>query len=195
MFFRFLPITIVYAIYREDIVLSFFIADQAKISEYSEITSSVGVRGARSQRTTFLNTLQNHLPSKKATFADEAREIARDRKIILKQLLEKLRAESDSKRQELLSILIQDDDDDKPYDIYSKCLEIARRIMRGEKVTAEEMRLLSRYFPELLFQALLLKQEDVELDGNDDLQNDGGFSWDNSGNSDGAEMQLLGEAG
>jgi len=87
---------------------------------------------------------------------------------MLNQLLERMRAESEAKRMELLAKLAQRDDNESPYDIYAKCLDIARRIMRGEKVSAEEMRLLSQNFPELLFQALLLRQEEIELEESDE---------------------------
>ena len=76
----------------------------------------------------------------------------------LAQVAEILRADSEQRRNELLALWLQKDEDEKPYDVFGKCLDIARRIIRGEKVTAEEMRLLSQNFPELLFQALLLRQ-------------------------------------
>jgi len=75
----------------------------------------------------------------------------------LAQVAEILRADSEQRRNELLALWLQKEEE-KPYDVFGKCLDIARRIIRGEKVTAEEMRLLSQNFPELLFQALLLRQ-------------------------------------
>lgn len=165
--------------------MSFNIADYTNINAYSEIAQASGGNDAKSSsKPSFLNVFLNQMPNTKPSFADQARALSEERKIMLNQLLEKLRAESDARRMELLSKLMQNDDVQKPYDIFAKCLDIARRIMRGEKVSAEEMRLLARYFPELLFQALLLKQEDVENDGNDDLSYDD-RSGDDSGHGEG----------
>ena len=153
--------------------MSFNIADFKILNDLSEITQMPGVKNARSPKTSFLNVFFSQMPDQKAVAVSDAKMRFTERKAVLNDLLEKLRAESDARRQDLYSMLIKKDEDDKPFDITAKCMEIARRIMRGEKVSAEEMRLLGRYFPELLFQALLLKQEktgpeEKEIPLNDD---------------------------
>jgi len=173
--------------------LSSSIIDYKNIGGYSDVAHSSGANGARSSKPSFFNVFLGHLPGKKASYVDETKAIARDRKVILNQMLESLRAESDSSRQMILTKLLQKDDDDKPFDIHAKCLDIARRIMRGEKVSAEEMRLLSRYFPELLFQALLLRQENPEADRSEDSpkENDARVPFI-SGSSEGISDEQVG---
>jgi len=144
--------------------LSSCVVDYKDFNGHSEITPISGGSGSRSQKPSFFNVFLDFLPNTRVNNATQARERMEERKIMLAQLLERLRAESEAKQHELLYKLINQNDDEKPYDIFGKCLDIARRIMRGERVSAEEMRFLSRYFPELLFQALLLKQEDNDQD-------------------------------
>jgi len=117
-------------------------------------------------RDIFADAFLNYKPDKKVSFADEARAIVGEKRMMLIQLIERMRIENEAKRLELLSKILEKKEE--PYDIMRKCLEIAARIMRGEKVTAEEMRLLSQHFPELLFQALLLRKEEANHDHSND---------------------------
>ena len=153
--------------YREDNALRINITDYTNIDDFSEIAHTSGVNSARSAKPSFFNVLINYMPNPKAASVNEARARFTERKEALNQMLEKLRAESDARRQEFYSILINKDEDEKPYDVTGKCLDIARRIMRGETVSAEEMQFLSRYFPELLFQALLLKHDKTDSGENE----------------------------
>ena len=151
---------------------SLSVAEFTSLNSSSEILQASGGNGVKAPKSSFFNVFLDHLPNTKTSFAEQARALHDERKLVLSQLLEKLRTESDARRQELLSKLMKSKEDEKPYDIAGKCLEIARRIMRGEAVSAEEMRFLSRYFPELLFQALLLRQEEINLEENE------GFSFE-----------------
>ena len=160
------------------------IVDYSDITAVSEIAKASGGKTVRPHKTAFLNAFLDYLPNSRTTFADQARARSEERKIILNQMLEKLRAESSTKQQALLSKLIQSDEDEKPYDIYSKCLEIAKKIMRGERVSAEEMRFLARYFPELLFQALLLRDDDPDLKEDDSQSEDNELLSVSSGRSE-----------
>lgn len=161
--------------------MSFDIADYTGITDYWEPAQPTGANGAKgangvkAQSSPFADVFLRHWTEKKVTVFDEFRAINADRRAFLNHLLEKMRAESEAKRMELLAKLMQKDDDENMYDIWAKCLDIARRIMRGEKVSAEEMRLLAQHFPELLFQALLLKQEDKEPDESESKEKDSSF--------------------
>ena len=152
--------------------MSFNIADFTNINDFSEIAQSTSGRSVRSPRPSFFNAFLDQLPNTKKTFVSDARERSEERKRVLSHLLERLRAESEARRQELYSKLLQKDEEEKPYDIIGKCMDIARRIMRGENVSAEEMQFISRYFPELLFQALLLRQENTDNDADESLPTD-----------------------
>jgi len=154
--------------------LSINITDYAIINDFSDITQTSGGTSTRSSRSSFFNVFLNNLPNTRTAYAVEARVRSEERKMVLSGLLERLRAESEMRRHELYSKLLQNDEEEKPYDVAGKCMDIARRIMRGEKVSPEEMRLLSRYYPELLFQALLLRHEgheEKDSDDTDSIQN------------------------
>ena len=138
---------------------------------YSEAAQASGAIGAKPPKPSFANVLSNHLPKAGNTISDELRAHAAEKKLMLSELAEKLRVETRTKRMELLALLMQRDDDEKPYDMLGKALDIARRIMRGERVSAEDMRFLALHFPDLLFMALLLRQEEMETDGEDDQPN------------------------
>jgi len=164
--------------------LGFNIADYTNINDYSEAAKTAVGGVAKLSKPSFFNVFAGHLPGRKVSFADVSRARLDERKVILNQLLERMRAESNAKRQEILTKLMQTEEDKKPYDVIGKCLEIARRIIRGEKVSAEEMRFLARYFPELLFQALLLREEHKDRD-EDEVLSDDDRLMDGAGNSDG----------
>ena len=144
--------------------MSINITDHVDINTFSETTQASGHGAGKSPKPSFFGVLRNHLSSSKTALADQARARSEERKIILNQMLERLRAESEAKRQDLLTELMRSDEDEKPYDVFGKCLNIARKIMRGERVSAEEMQFLARYFPELLFQALLLRDDKPDRD-------------------------------
>ena len=169
--------------------MDFYITDNTNINGYSETTKSTGGKSIKANGPSFVNVFQNHLPKTNTTAADVARAMALEKRKMMNQMLEWMRTESETKRMELLSKLMQKDDEE-PYDLFRKCLDIARRIMRGEKVTAEEMRLLAQHFPELLFQALLLKQEEKDLDEYENPEKDDELfeTSDSSGSSAGAAI-------
>ena len=152
--------------------MSFNIADYINVNTDLESPQASGGRSVRSGSPAFANVFFNYLPNTRTTFADEVRVHSEERRAALGQLLDRMRAESDMRRQELLSKLLSPDE--TPSDIIGKSLDIARRIMRGEKVSPEEMRFLGKHFPKLLFQALLFRDGEVEEpEGDNVLSGDG----------------------
>jgi len=105
----------------------------------------------------FKQTLSKHL-----TLSDQIKAHSAEKRRTLAHIAETLRAESAEQRQRLMGLWMQKDEDEKPYDVLGKCLDIARRIMRGERVSAEDMRFLAQHYPQLLFQALLLRKEEED---------------------------------
>jgi len=154
------------------VILSYNIADYINILAGFEPAQTFVGKGTKSQNPPFASVLNKYMPDIGASTAEKVRANAVVKQKMLSQLSERFRAESEAKRQELLAKLLQKDDKKKPYDIFAKCLSIARRIMRGEKVSAEEMRLLAQHFPKLLFQALLLRQEDNDNEESDEEEVD-----------------------
>jgi len=159
------------------------------VTEYPNINTNVetarksGVEGAKQLKPSFYNTLLSHFPDTKNSIANELKAYSREKRVMLNELLEQMRTEGEKRRQELLFELLLNDEDEGSYDVFGKCLDIARRIMRGEKVSVEEMRLLAQHFPQLLFQALLLRQEKPEFDkdkepetGTDDIMAEEDYS-------------------
>ena len=149
------------------------IAGYTRINVCSEVAQASESKSAKSIKPSFTNVLSNYFPNTRSAVSEEVRARSAEKRMVIDQMLEKMRAESVARRQEFLAKLAQkDEDDDKPYDVFGKCLDIARRIMRGEKVSAEDMRFLAQNSPELLFQALLLRQEKTDRDENSDLPED-----------------------
>lgn len=143
------------------------IASHSNTVTNPESAQQSGDNGVKPPKAAFSDVFYGYLPGSKKTFATEARARWDEKKAVLNQLLQDMRAESEMRRQELMIELLTNNDEEETYDVYGKCLEIARRIMRGEKVSVEDMRLLGQNFPELLFQALLLKQEKTDRDFDD----------------------------
>jgi len=128
----------------------------------------------------FLQTLGKHM-----SVSDQIKSHNLEKRQMLAQMAEIFRVESEARRREFMALWLEKDEE-KPFDIFGKCMDIARRIMRGEKVTAEEMRLIAQHFPELLFQALLLRQPEKDLDENENEAEDETEFFDNSQKADGS---------
>ena len=123
-------------------------------------------------KTKFKQTLKAHL-----SVADQIKEHNAEKRATWNQVAQMIRTESDERRRQLMALWLQKDEKKEPEDVYAKCIAIARRIMRGEKVSIEDMRLIAQHYPQLLFQALLLRQEDNDDDERDeDADEDGKFS-------------------
>ena len=121
--------------------------------------------GGRS--TVFGSTLAKYLSVTEESVAG-AKVPAKTAPLSTPQLFDRMRVDSASTRLQLITALLQKkEDDEKPYDAYLKCLDIARRIMHGKKVTAEEMRFLLANEPGLYFIAILLRQPDIDSEENE----------------------------
>ena len=112
-----------------------------------------------------------HTMAKYVSFPDEpetgAKVSAKTAAQSAHQLMEKMRIDAAAMRLQFITALLQEDKKDvKQYDVQGKCMDIARRIMRGKKVSAEEMRFLMQNDPGLHFMAILLRQPDNAPDEN-----------------------------
>lgn len=78
------------------------------------------------------------------------------------QLAEKMRSDMLAMKLDMLTELMSKDDEN-PYlamvDTQSKCIDIAMHVMRGDRVSVEDLRYLAKNNPSLYFQALLFRQE------------------------------------
>ena len=148
------------------------VTDSSSINPYAVNEKTSGSKSANRPKSLFVDVLYKYLPKEGATITDEIKTVSRDRRVLLNQLIESMRLESEARRNELLSRLAQKDDEELPLDVYSKCLKIAMKIMRGEKVSVQEMQFLAQNAPELLFMALIMRVEDNDRDENDSLPED-----------------------
>jgi len=89
---------------------------------------------------------------------DDAQAIRYEINHLLQQFSEWMRVASETKRMELLYILLLKDSHETS-DLFGMVMEIARRIMLGEEVSIEEMRFLSDQNPQLLFVVVMLKEQ------------------------------------
>ena len=156
-----------------------FFAPQAKQTQTKSENNAKTESSHEGRKAHFLQTLGKHM-----SVFDQIEAHNLEKRQMLAQMAETFRVESEARSRELMALWLQKDEE-KPLDIWGTCLDIARRIMRGEKVTVEEMRLIARHFPELLFQALLLKQPDKDLDENENEAEDEKKFLDNSEKADG----------
>ena len=75
------------------------------------------------------------------------------------QLMEKMQRDSNAMQLRLLTELSRKDDKSNDVDAQSKCLTIAMRILRGDKVPAKDMKFLLQNNPGLYFQAMMFRRE------------------------------------
>jgi len=83
---------------------------------------------------------------------------------LLQQFSEWMRVASESRRMEFLyNILLKESYGES--DLFGKIMDIARRIMRNEDVTPEEMRFLAEHNPRLLYVVTILKEDTTDNGG------------------------------
>ena len=84
------------------------------------------------------------------------------------KLLEQMRVDTASMRLKLITELLRKEKKETAqYDVQGKCMRIASKIIRGKKVTVEEMRFLLQNDPGLYFLALMMR-----IPENDDEDDD-----------------------
>ena len=145
------------------------IVDSPQITTMNKATKSA--TQSENNRTQFRNTLAKYVSASDDNMAGAKVSVKPDSKKI-PQIAEQMRVNAAASRLKLITALLKaEEKEKKPYDVHSKCLDIARRIMRGKKVSAEEMRFLLQNDPGLYFMAILFRppeyaddDESVEID-------------------------------
>lgn len=143
--------------------LSYITANTTAISS----TASKPATQLDNKKTQFRNTMAKYIsfPEESGTGAKVS---AKTVNYSTHQLLEKMRVDTSAMRLQLITALLRkDEEDNKQYDTHRKCLDIARRIMRGKKVSAGEMRFLLQNDPGLYFMAILFRKTDSDSEEND----------------------------
>ena len=106
----------------------------------------------------------NQLPANQLPAEDPAAALKQEINILLLQFSEWMRVSSESKRMELLyNILLKQNHETS--DLFGKILDIARRIMSGDKVSLEEMRFLAEQNPQLFYAVIVMKDEATDVEG------------------------------
>ena len=133
----------------------------AKIHKHPESTPLSSSKDSTNQPgISFMDTLSNYLPDLKQSNAKEALVMQKmELRAIANMLLEEFRVQSEAKRIELIEKLLNKSKNDNE-DPHSKCMEIFRKLMRGEKVSPEEMKYLMQFAPLLFILYQLLKDDD-----------------------------------
>ena len=135
----------------------------AKVHKQPENTLLSSSKNSTNQSgISFMDALSNHLlgikqPTVKEAIAMQKTEL----RAIAKSILEEFRIQSQSKRMELIEKLLKKSENEE--DSYSKCLEIFKKLMRGEKVSPEEMKYLMQFAPLLFLVYQLMQEEDAQI--------------------------------
>jgi len=122
-------------------------------------------KSTEQQGFSFADTLSNYLPDLKQPDVRDAISMHKmEMRAMMKKLLEDFRIQNESKRIELLEKLLNKAMGDEE-DAYSKCMEIFKKLMRGEKVSPEEMKYLMQFAPLLFLLYQMLKDdEDIKIE-------------------------------
>jgi len=130
-------------------------------SENDSVKSSK--KTTEEQSHSFADTLSNYLPDVKQPNTKEMIETYRtEKRAVINMFLKEYRAETEMKRIELIEKLLSKTKD-KDEDTYSKSLEIFKKLMRGEKVSPEEMKYLMMFAPMLFLMYQMLKDGDDKV--------------------------------
>jgi len=137
-------------------------------SENDSLKSSK--KATERQGLSFADTFSNYLPNVKQPRAKDMIEMQKmELRVIANMLIEDFRIQNEAKRIELIEKLLSKSKNEDE-DSYSKCLEIYKKLMRGEKVSPEEMNYLMQFAPLLFLVYQMLKEDDkiVEAESEDD---------------------------
>ena len=120
------------------------------------------VRGEKGH--SFFDTLSNYLPDVKQPGAKDMIEMQKkELREMARMLLEEFRAESEAKRMEIIKKILNKRENDEK-DPYTKCMEIFKKLMRGEKVSPEEMNYLMQFDPLLFLIYQMLKDDEAAVE-------------------------------
>ncbi|MCL2424941.1 MAG: hypothetical protein FWD05_01235 [Oscillospiraceae bacterium] len=128
--------------------MSININDFDNKSAYLRASLLSGQGRLQSKNESFANTFMTHALKEKPTFIADVPSIRNEKKLIMNKLLESFILESETRRAGLLNKTVRNDEE--AFDSLGQCIGIARRILRGEEVANEELRLLNEQFPELI---------------------------------------------
>ena len=112
------------------------------------------------------NTAVSNMQSNQQANVDQSLGLRYEINHLLQQFSEWTRVSTESKRMELLYDLLLKSNKETS-DLFGMIMEIARRIMKGESVTVDEMRFVFNHNPQLLFVLVLLIDPSA---GNDDKE-------------------------
>jgi len=153
----------------------FTLSNSSKLAKSRKGTSaSQSVRGDGSKEE-FQQTLRGFM-----SIPDQIREHNLEKRKFLAQVSETMRTESETRRQQLLALLKQSDAVEKPYDVKRKCLRIAMRIMRGDKVSMKDLQYLMENDPGLYLMAMLLRMPKEDPEEHECISDEENKSWDGS---------------
>ena len=134
---------------------------------------SNGLEPVSANNETFTNTTRatlpdsaalNDIPLNQPTFVDEHVTIKYEVNELLQQFYEWIRVSSESRRMETLyNVLFRESQGSS--ELFGKIMDIARRIMRNEDVSAEEIQFLMEHNPRLLYVVTVIKDESSGDDG------------------------------
>jgi|GEM_PF-4928622 len=109
------------------------------------------------------NTVAINTPVSQQASVDEAQVIRYEINHLLQQFSEWTRVATESKRMELLYNLLLKSNQETS-DLFGMIMEIARRIMKGESVTVDDMRFVFNHNPQLLFVLVMFKDQSTSDD-------------------------------
>jgi len=112
------------------------------------------------------NTVANPIPVDQLINVDDVNSTRYAITELLQQFSEWMRVSSESRRMEFLYNVLLKESHEKS-ELFGLIMDIARRIMRGEKVSLDEMRLLSEQNPQLLFAVIVMRDEKTDIDERD----------------------------
>ena len=140
-----------------------------QITNFSNSNANTTVRvapaSANNQTTTYSTSAAqqnnagiNNLPVNQTAIANDVTAMRYEINEMLQQFSEWVRVSSESRRIEFLYNMILKERHGNS-ELFGKIMDIARRIMRNEDVSAEEMRFLAEYNPRLLYVVTMLKED------------------------------------
>ena len=112
------------------------------------------------------STVVNDMPVNQITYVDEPMTMRYVINELLQQFSEWMRVSSESRRMEFFhSILMRESR--RNTELFGIIMDIARRFMRNEDVSSEEMNFLAENNPQLLYMVTVLRDETPENDGSE----------------------------
>ena len=141
-------------------------------------------------RLQFNKTLASFMP-----YSEQVKTRNEENRKALAHLMEKIRLDSRLRQIEMFNILQKKDSNKKEHDVQRKCQNIASRIMRGKKVSAEELRFLAEHDPMLYLIAMLMRPPETDDEENDNMPEDEGTQEYASSDSSGGSAASAGTTG